>query len=353
MPTKEANKNRKEAFKDVHKKFGSGSVVLLGEQEPSSVPVIPTGLISLDYNIRHPNPVRDIALGGIPRGRITEMFGPEGGGKSTLLLRLFAQARTYCKRYCALIDTEHAFDPKYAEALGVDIDNLVVAQPSCGEEALEIANTLIESDSVDVLGIDSAAMLTARADLEAEMGDIKVGSRARLVTQALSKFIVTVPKHEVAVIFVNQVREQIGYSGYGDGTNTPCGRSLKHNASLRIETRRIGMLKISDKVVGGRIRFRIVKSRLDGPYRDSQTDLIFGEGFSAEGDLIDFAVERGVIKKSGATFEWSGGKFTRGREAFREMLVSDPQIAQGITATVMEGLERMPAEPEKKAVPDG
>jgi recombination protein RecA len=338
LPTKEARKDLKDARVDLKKKFGDGAVVLLGEEEPSHVPVITTGLISLDYAIRHPDPAEQRLIGGIPRGRITELFGPEGGGKSTLLMQIFGHASKVSKRYCALIDSEHTFDPDYAARLGVDVPNLVVSQPSCGEEALEIADRLIRSGSMDLVAIDSAAMITPKAEIEGEMGDAHVGGRARLLTQVISKLVPMITSHDVAVIFINQLREQIGYSGYGDGTNTPGGRSLKHNASLRIEVRRIGMLKISDKIVGGRVRFRIAKNKLGNPFQDTQADLIFGQGFSYEGDLIDFAVERGVMKKAGATYEFGEEKWVRGREALRQVLIEDSDLANRVAGAVFANI---------------
>lgn len=340
MPTKDAKAGLKDARKDIQKKFGDGAVVLLGEEEPSHVPVITTGLLSLDYNIRHPNAEIGKEIGGIPRGRITELFGSEGGGKSTLLMQIFGYASRVSKRYCGLIDSEHTFDPEYAARLGVDIPNLAVSQPSCGEEALQIAETLIKSGSIDMLAIDSAAMLTPKAEIEGEIGDSHVGGRARLITQALSKLVPVITSHDVAVVFVNQLREQIGFSGWGDGTNTPGGRSLKHNASLRIEVRRVGMLKISEKIVGGRVRFRIAKNKLGAPFQETQADLIFGDGFSHEGDLIDFGVARGALRKSGATFEfgWSDERFTGGREAFRKVLLENIELAQTLEQEILKRL---------------
>ena len=276
------------------------------------------------------------------------MFGPEGGGKSTLLLQIIGNVQRQSKRYCALIDSEHAFDPNYAASLGVDTDNLVVSQPGCGEEALDIAEGLIKSEATDLVAIDSAAMLTPRSEIEGEIGDSHVGGRARLVTQALSRLISIIPKYEVAVVFINQLRDIIGFSGYGDGTNTPCGRSLKHNASLRIEVKRIAALKIGDKIVGNRTRFRIAKVKIGGsPYQQTEADMLYGSGFSREGDLIDFGVSRDVLKKSGAKYEFEDLEFTRGRESFRTAMLAEAELADRIYAAILTQLEKSPPSENK------
>jgi len=325
-------------MKESEKKHGAGAVMLLGESEPVKVEVIPTGLVSLDYCIRQPKD--GIGMGGIPIGRVTELYGVESSGKSTLLLQVIGHAQRRFKRYCALIDSEHAFDPNYARSLGVDVENLVMSQPQCGEEALDIAESLIKSDVVDLLAVDSAAMLTPRAEIEGEIGDSHPGSRARMLTQALSRLVGILQNHHVAVVFINQLRDKIGFSGYGDPTMTPCGRSLKHNASLRIEVRRLGALKLSEKIVGFRTRFRIAKNKLGPPAKETQADMLFGQGFSYYGDLIDFAVERGVMKKAGATFELGQQKFTRGREALREHLLENHEWRTALVEALMADVQK-------------
>lgn len=336
MPTKQAKSDLRDARKDLAKKFGDGAVMVLGEEESIAVPVVSTGLLSLDCAIRRPDPAKGVPLGGFPRGRITELFGSEGGGKSTLLMQIIAQANLICKRYAALVDVEHSFDEIYARALGVDVDNLIVSQPECGEEALEIVDTLVKSGSVDLVAVDSAAMLTPRSEIEGEMGDAHVGGRARLLTQAISKLVPVLQKHDVAVIFLNQLREKIGFNGYGPNTDTPCGRSLKHNASLRVEIKRLGMLKISDKIVGARTRFRIAKNKLGRPFLEAQADLIFGRGFCRQGDLIDYGVELGALKKAGASYEFGDEKFTRGREVLRQSLIENMELAQRIEQAILK-----------------
>lgn len=336
MPTKQAKSDLKDARRDLEKKFGPGTVMVLGEEEPVAVEVIPTGLLSLDFNIRRPDQARGVPIGGLPRGRITELFGSEGGGKSTLSMQVIAKANQICKRYVALVDVEHTFDEIYAAKLGVDVENLIVSQPGCGEEALDVADTLIKSGAVDLVVIDSVAMLTPKAEIEGEIGDSHVGGRARLVTQAISKLVPILQKCDTAVVFINQLREKIGYSGYGDPYDTPCGRSLKHNASLRIEIRRIGMLKISDKIVGARTRFRVAKNKLGSPFKETQGDLIFGRGFCREGDLIDFGVEMGVLKKAGASYEFEDEKFIRGREVLRQNLIENLELAQRVEQAILK-----------------
>lgn len=338
MPSKESKKDMNTAKKDLAKKFGDGAVVILGEEEPIPVECISTGLISLDYAIRRPNAEKGMPIGGIPKGRITELFGPEGGGKSSLLMKIIAQMMKVSKRYAAYVDVEHTFDPIYARDLGVDTKNLAISQPSCGEEALDIVDTLVKSDAVDIVVVDSVAMLTPKVEIEAEIGDAHVGARARLVSQAIAKLVPVLQHHDVAVVFLNQLRDIIGFTGYGATTNTPCGRSLKHNASLRIEIKRMGMLKISDRNVGAQTKFRIAKNKLGSPFNETKVDLIFGRGFCEAGDLIDFGVEVGALRKSGATFEfaWSEEKFTNGREAFRKNLLESATLSLALQQEILK-----------------
>lgn len=336
MPTKQAKSDLKDARKDLAKKFGEGAVMVLGEEESIAVPVVSTGLLSLDCAIRRPDLEKGVSLGGLPLGRITELFGSEGSGKSTLSMQLIAKANQTCKRYVALVDVEHTFDEIYAAKLGVDVENLIVSQPGCGEEALDVADTLIKSGAVDLVVIDSVAMLTPKAEIEGEIGDSHVGGRARLVTQAISKLVPILQKCDTAVVFINQLREKIGFNGYGPTTDTPCGRSLKHNASLRIEIKRLGMLKIGDKIVGARTRFRVAKNKLGSPFKEAQADLIFGRGFCRQGDLIDYGVELGALKKAGASYEFGDEKFTRGREVLRQSLIENMELAQRIEQAILK-----------------
>jgi len=340
MPTKDAKKDLNVARKDLAKKFGDGAVMILGEEEPIPVECVSTGLLSLDYAIRRPNAEKGVSIGGIPKGRITELFGQEGSGKSTLVMKVIAEMMKVSKRYAALVDVEHTFDPVYGQALGIDTANLAISQPSCGEEALDIVDTLVKSDAVDIVVVDSVAMLTPKVEIEAEIGDSHVAARARLVSQAVAKLVPVLAGHNVAVVFINQLRDIIGFTGYGATTNTPCGRSLKHNASLRIEVKRMGMLKISDRIVGAQTKFRIAKNKLGSPFNETKADLMFGRGFCGAGDLIDFGVEVGALKKSGATFEfgWSEEKFTAGREAFRKALLESAELYQQLQKEIVNRL---------------
>ena len=307
MSAKEVSKKNKAldlALVQIDKKFGKGSVMRLGEKGViASVEGIPTGAISLDSAL---------GIGGIPRGRVTEIFGPEASGKTTLALHILAEAQKL-GGYGVFIDAEHAMDPNYAEKLGVNISELLVSQPDTGEQALEICDTLVRSGAVDVVIIDSVAALVPRVELEGEMGDSYVGLQARLMSQALRKLTGSVSKSNTAVIFVNQIREKIGVM-FGNPETTPGGRALKFYTSVRLDIRRIGAIKEGDTSIGNRVRVKVVKNKCAPPFRQTEFDIMYGEGISYEGDLLDLAVTAEIVDKSGAWYSYGGDRIGQGRE---------------------------------------
>ncbi|HIB03179.1 MAG TPA: recombinase RecA [Candidatus Marinimicrobia bacterium] len=307
MSAKEVSKKDKAldlALVQIDKKFGKGSVMRLGEKGViASVEGIPTGAISLDSAL---------GIGGVPRGRVTEIFGPEASGKTTLALHILAEAQKL-GGYGIFIDAEHAMDPIYAEKLGVNITDLLVSQPDTGEQALEICDTLVRSGAVDVVIIDSVAALVPRVELEGEMGDSYVGLQARLMSQALRKLTGSVSKSNTAVIFVNQIREKIGVM-FGNPETTPGGRALKFYTSVRLDIRRIGAIKEGDTSVGNRVRVKVVKNKCAPPFRQTEFDIMYGEGISYEGDLLDLAVTADIVDKSGAWYSYGGDRIGQGRE---------------------------------------
>lgn len=316
----------------IEKKYGKGSLMKLGEKAvEEGIQAIPTGALTLDIAL---------GVGGIPRGRIIEIFGPESSGKTTLALQIIAEAQ---KRggIAAFIDAEHALDPVYARNLGVDIDNLLVSQPDTGEQALEIAETLVRSGAVDVIVIDSVAALVPRAEIEGEMGDAQVGLQARLMSQALRKLAGAISKSQVAVIFINQLREKIGVM-FGNPEVTPGGRALKFWASVRIDVRKIESLKKGTEDIGARVRAKVVKNKVAPPFKTAEFDIIFGKGISKEGAVLDLAVQKGIVEKSGSWFSYGDLKLGQGREQAREFLVDNPEICLEIEKKVRElaGLEK-------------
>ena len=315
------------ALAQIDKQFGRGSIMRLGSQDKVDVPAIPTGSLSLDAAL---------GVGGIPRGRVVEIFGPEASGKTTLALHVTASAQ---KRggMAAFVDAEHALDAGYAKKLGVDIDNLLVSQPDSGEQALEITEVLIRSGAVDVLVIDSVAALVPRAELEGEMGDAQMGLQARLMSQALRKLTAIVSKSKTCLIFINQLREKIGVM-FGNPETTTGGRALKFYASIHLDIRRIAAIKDSDAVVGNRTRVKVVKNKVAPPFREAEFDILYGIGISKEGDLLDLGVAQRIVEKSGAWYSFDGERMGQGRENARQFLTDNEDIRQEIETRLRQGL---------------
>jgi len=311
------------ALLQIEKKFGKGSIMRLGERPHEEIGVISTNCLSLDAAI---------GIGGMPRGRIIEIYGPESSGKTTLALQVVASAQSG-GGICAYIDAEHAMDPEYAGKLGVNIDDLLISQPDSGEQALEIAETLIRSNSVDVIVIDSVAALVPRAELDGEMGDSLPGLQARLMSQALRKITAIVSNSKTTFIFINQLREKIGVF-FGSPETTTGGKALKFYASLRLDIRRIGAIKDGDRVVGNRTRVKVVKNKCAPPFRECEFDIMYGEGISREGDLIDLAVAQNVVEKSGAWFSYQTERLGQGRENVRNLLRENTELRQRIEVDV-------------------
>lgn len=313
------------ALATLTKRFGEGTVMRLGEATQLAVDVIPTGALSLDIAL---------GVGGIPRGRVTEIYGPDGAGKTTLALHIVAEAQ---KRggVAAYIDMEHALDPEYAEACGVDVDNLYIAQPDTGEQALEIAETLVRSGAVDVIVIDSVAALVPRAEIEGEMGDSHPGLQARLMSQALRKLSGAIKQSNTAMIFTNQLREKIGVV-FGSSETTTGGRALKFYASVRLDVRRVTGIKEKGEVIGSRTRVRVTKNKVAPPFRVAEFDIIYGKGISREGDILDLAVQYGLIEKRGSFYSYQGQNIAQGRENAKQYLRDHPEVAAELEQQVRE-----------------
>jgi recombination protein RecA len=303
------------ALSQIEKQFGKGSVMRMGENLNMGIESIPTGAMALDMAL---------GIGGLPRGRIVEVYGPESSGKSTLAMHVVAEAQRN-GGICAYIDAEHAMDPVYAGAIGVNVDDLLISQPDTGEQALEIADMLIRSGALDVLVIDSVAALTPRAEIEGEMGDSHVGLQARLMSQALRKLTGTLSKSDTIAIFINQLREKIGVL-YGSPEVTPGGRALKFYASVRLDIRRIEQIKDGADVIGSRTRVKVVKNKCSSPFKQAEFDIMYGKGISREGSLLDVGVELGFIKKSGAWFTYEGEQLGQGRENAKQFLLETPEL---------------------------
>jgi recombination protein RecA len=304
------------AVGQIEKQFGKGSIMRLGQKDAvMPVAAIPTGAISLDHAL---------GIGGVPRGRVVEIFGPESSGKTTLALQVIAQAQLR-GGMAAFVDAEHALDAQYAQKLGVDLENLLVSQPDNGEQALEIVEVLVRSNGVDVIVVDSVAALVPKAEIEGEMGEAQMGLQARLMSQALRKLTGAVSKSKTSLIFINQLREKIGVM-FGNPETTTGGRALKFYSSVRIDIRRIGAIKDGDQVVGGRTRVKIVKNKVAPPFREAEFDVMYGEGISKEGDLLDLAVERKIIEKSGTWFAYNGERLGQGRENAKQFLKENVEI---------------------------
>ena len=306
------------AVGQIEKQFGKGSIMRLGQRNAiTPIEFISTGSISIDYAL---------GVGGLPRGRVIEIFGPESSGKTTLALQVIAEAQK-AGGMAAFVDAEHALDAQYAQKLGVDLENLLVSQPDNGEQALEIVEVLIRSNSVDVVVVDSVAALVPKAEIEGEMGEAQMGLQARLMSQALRKLTGVVSKSKTTLVFINQLREKIGVM-FGNPETTTGGRALKFYASVRIDIRRIASIKDGDQVVGGRTRVKVVKNKVAPPFREAEFDIMYGEGISREGDLLDLSVEKRIIEKSGAWFAFNGDRLGQGRENAKQFLKDNPEIRQ-------------------------
>ncbi len=324
----EKTKVLESAIAQIEKQYGKGSIMRLGSRDVLvPVSVIPTGALSIDAAL---------GVGGFPRGRVVEVFGPESGGKTTLALHVIAEAQKMGGQ-AAFIDAEHALDPSYARKLGVDVDNLLVSQPDNGEQALEIAETLIRSGGVDVVVVDSVAALVPRAELEGEMGEPQMGLQARLMSQALRKLTAIVSKSRTCLIFINQIREKIGVL-FGNPETTTGGRALKFYASIRLDIRRIQAIKDGDRVVGSRTRAKVVKNKVAAPFREAEFDILYGEGVSREGDLLDLGVEKGLIEKSGTWLSFAGERLGQGRENARLFLKENLDIREKIETALRRAL---------------
>jgi recombination protein RecA len=321
----EKNKALDAAVAQIERAFGKGSIMRMGARPDEQIEVIPSGSLGLDLAL---------GIGGLPRGRIVEIYGPESSGKTTLALHAIAEAQ---KRggTCAFVDAEHALDPTYARKLGVDVDNLLISQPDAGEQALEIADTLVRSGAVDVLVVDSVAALVPRAELEGEMGDSHMGLHARLMSQALRKLTGSVSRSKCMLIFLNQIRMKIGVM-FGNPETTTGGNALKFYASVRMEIRRIGQIKERDEVTGNQTRVKVVKNKLAPPFRQVEFDIMYGEGISKVGELIDLGVKAGVVEKSGAWFSYDSQRIGQGRENAKQFLRDHQQIADAIEHRIRE-----------------
>jgi recombination protein RecA len=330
---RERSKAIEMAVGQIEKQFGKGSIMRLGQKDAGyTIPSISTGAVSLDYAL---------GIGGVPRGRVIEIFGPESSGKTTLALQVIAQAQKL-GGMAAFVDAEHALDSQYAVKLGVDLENLLVSQPDNGEQALEIVEVLVRSGAVDVVVVDSVAALVPRAEIEGEMGDASMGMQARLMSQALRKLTGVVSKSKTTLIFINQLREKIGVM-FGNPETTTGGRALKFYASVRIDIRRIGALKDGEAVVGSRTRAKVVKNKVAPPFREAEFDMMYGEGISREGDLLDQGVEYKIIDKSGTWFSYGADRMGQGRENSKQFLKNNPEIAAAIDVKLREAMGLKPA----------
>jgi len=319
----ERDKALEMAMSQIEKQFGAGAVMKMGEKGVVPVDSISTGALALDLAL---------GIGGVPRGRVVEIFGPESSGKSTLAMHVVAEAQRN-GGICSYIDAEHAMDPVYAQAIGVDVDELLISQPDTGEQALEIADMLIRSGAIDVVVIDSVAALTPRAEIEGEMGDTHVGLQARLMSQALRKLTANLNRTNTVCIFINQLREKIGVM-FGSPETTPGGRALKFYSSVRLDIRRIEAIKDGVEVVGNRTRVKVVKNKVAAPFRQCEFDIMYGKGISREGSLLDVGVELGIVKKSGAWFTYEGEQLGQGRENAKQFLIDNPEVMVEVSERV-------------------
>ncbi len=316
------------ALSQIEKQFGKGSVMKLGEYKAMNVEAIPTGALGLDIAL---------GIGGVPRGRIIEIFGPESSGKTTLALHIIAEAQKM-NGEAAFIDAEHALDPVYAKHLGVDIDNLIVSQPDTGEQALEITESLVRSGALDVIVVDSVAALVPKAEIDGDMGDSHMGLQARLMSQALRKLAGAINKSKTVIIFINQLREKIGVM-FGNPETTTGGRALKFYASVRLDIRKIENIKQDGEIIGNRARVKIVKNKVAPPFREAEFDIVYGKGISKEGNILDMAVNLDIIEKSGSWFSYNGDKIGQGRENAKKYLKDNPEMMQEVEKKIRDNFE--------------
>ena len=316
------------AMDKIEKSFGKGSIMKLGDDNFEDVDVIPTGSVGLNAAL---------GVGGYPRGRIIEIYGPESSGKTTLAIHAIAEAQKM-GGIAAIIDAEHAFDRFYAQKLGVDIDNLLISQPDCGEQALEIAEQLIRSSAIDIVVIDSVAALTPKAEIEGEMGDNKVGLQARLMSQALRKLTSAISKTKTTCIFINQLREKIGVM-FGNPETTTGGNALKFYASVRLDIRRVTQLKDGEDAIGNQVRVKVVKNKVAPPFRKAEFDIMFGEGISRVGEIVDLGVQYGIIKKSGSFFSYNDTKLAQGRDRTKALITDNPELAEELEAKISDAIK--------------
>ncbi len=328
------------AMAQIEKQFGQGAVMRLGDKSQVEIDTIPTGALTLDIAL---------GIGGLPRGRIIEIYGPESSGKTTVALHCVAEAQKMGGT-CAFIDAEHALDPVYAGNIGVDVDNLLLSQPDTGEQALEICETLVRSGCIDVVVIDSVAALVPRAEIEGEMGDSHVGLQARLMSQALRKLAPVVSKSNTICIFINQLREKVGVM-FGNPETTPGGRALKFYASVRLDVRKVEILRNGTDVVGSHTRVKVVKNKVAPPFKEAEFDIMYGKGVSSEGCIIDLGVENNIIDKSGSWFAYNGSKIAQGRDAAKQFLIDHPDVKDEIEEKIRESY--MPAEDDDADVAAG
>ena len=326
-PQQEKMKALQAAMSKIEKDFGKGSIMKLGDEQIENVEVIPTGSISLNAAL---------GVGGYPKGRIIEIFGPESSGKTTLAIHAIAEAQK-AGGIAAFIDAEHAFDRFYAEKLGVDVNNLYIAQPDNGEQALEIADQLIRSAAIDIIVIDSVAALTPKKEIEGDMGDSAVGLHARLMSQALRKVTSTISKTNTTCIFINQLREKIGVM-FGNPETTTGGNALKFYASVRLDIRRVTSIKDGDNVIGNQVRVKVVKNKVAPPFRKAEFEILFGEGISKIGEIVDLGVDFGIIKKSGSWFSYADAKLAQGRDATKQLLKDNPELCEELEAKLMQAI---------------
>ncbi len=333
MSTEKINQERKKALEvamgQIEKQFGKGSVMKLGDYKALNIEAIPTGALGLDIAL---------GIGGIPKGRIIEVFGPESSGKTTVALHMIAEAQKKGGE-AAFIDAEHALDPVYAKHLGVDIDNLIVSQPDTGEQALEIAEALVRSGAIDIIVVDSVAALVPKAEIDGDMGDAHVGLQARLMSQALRKLAGVINKSNSCIVFINQLREKVGIM-FGNPETTPGGRALKFYASVRLDIRRVENIKQDGEVIGSRARVKVVKNKVAPPFREAEFDIIYGKGISKSGNILDIAINLGLVEKSGSWFGYNGERIGQGRENAKKYLEDNPKVMEELEEKIRKNFDQ-------------